>query len=337
MASTNKERINWIDTTKGFGIIMVVYAHNFPYLESYIYTFHMPLFFFIAGLFHPNQINLEKVKKRTQQILIPYFLWSILLFVFWFFIGRKYGDSSIMDLSVFKNLIGIFLAQGDHDYMNWGIPMWFLPAIFLSFLIFGLVRKLKNNFYQLVIVLLLIGLGFVIPKYSNLNFIWSLDVAMVSLSFYASAFYLKDFLKRKKNYQILLLSVFLILHLCLSVLISNEVDMYRSIYGNNFLFLLSAFAAIGFWMFLFKTIKKIGILSFFGRNTIPVLALQIRTVSVIKLLLIIFLGFKTFDFNEIEIIMLTLAQLTLLYPLLLLIDKKLPILNGKRKNLEKGS
>ncbi|WP_368384475.1 acyltransferase family protein [Polaribacter sp. AHE13PA] len=43
---SNQKRINWIDQIKGFGIILVVIGHNFPLIENYIYSFHMPLFFF---------------------------------------------------------------------------------------------------------------------------------------------------------------------------------------------------------------------------------------------------------------------------------------------------
>ena len=86
MILPKKERINWIDLLKGFGILLVIYGHNLPYFEKYIYSFHMPLFFFISGLMHPNKINFKVIKKRAKQILAPYFLWSFLLFLFWFFI-----------------------------------------------------------------------------------------------------------------------------------------------------------------------------------------------------------------------------------------------------------
>ncbi|MBC1212116.1 acyltransferase family protein [Listeria booriae] len=60
------ERITWIDYAKGIGIILVVYGHVlrgvfeagldipiklFTYEDSFIYSFHMPLFFFLSGLF----------------------------------------------------------------------------------------------------------------------------------------------------------------------------------------------------------------------------------------------------------------------------------------------
>jgi fucose 4-O-acetylase-like acetyltransferase len=89
-------RIEWIDTARGIGIILVVYGHvlrglqgagiidvSSPiWLSDYaIYTFHMPLFLLLAG------INVESslAKGRRQfflgklwTIAYPYLLWSII-------------------------------------------------------------------------------------------------------------------------------------------------------------------------------------------------------------------------------------------------------------------
>ncbi len=65
-------RVKWLDMVKGFGIILVVYGHNFPFLEKYIYTFHMPLFFLLAGIFHPPKINWTNIKQRLNRIILPY-------------------------------------------------------------------------------------------------------------------------------------------------------------------------------------------------------------------------------------------------------------------------
>lgn len=40
-------RIEWIDTAKGLGLLLVFIGHlKTPYLATWVYTFHMPLFFF---------------------------------------------------------------------------------------------------------------------------------------------------------------------------------------------------------------------------------------------------------------------------------------------------
>ena len=335
MINSKGKRINWVDQFKGFGIILVIYGHNLPIIESYIYSFHMPLFFFLGGFFHPKDFNFKVVKKRAKQILIPYFLWSSLLFLFWFFIGRKFGDSVELNYSPVKNLIGIFYAQGDHDYMDWGVPLWFLPAIFFTFLFFGFVRRIKNRGYQICSLLALITIGFLVPVFLKTHIIWSLDVSLVSMFFYSFGFYLKNFwFKKKYKNELLFILVLLVFHAICSIFLIEKVDMYRSIYGNEFLFLLNACIAIIFWLLIFKNIKNVKPLIFFGKNTIPVLALHIRTVTIIKLFLLIIWGTKIFNFNEIEKIILVVFQLAILYPVIILINKFSPILNGKKKTLE---
>jgi fucose 4-O-acetylase-like acetyltransferase len=90
------ERISWLDYAKGIGIFLVVLGHDLRGLitssvlqpsaflssiDEWIYAFHMPLFFFISGLFieraaaKPLQSFLS-IKFKT--IVYPYFVWSIL-------------------------------------------------------------------------------------------------------------------------------------------------------------------------------------------------------------------------------------------------------------------
>ncbi len=295
----------------------------------------MPLFFLIAGVFHPKKSNFEIVKKRVQQLLVPYFLWSFILFFFWLFLGRKYGESAALDLSPIKNFIGIFYAQGDIDYMNWGIPMWFLPSIFLTFLIFWLIKKfIQNKKKQFLVIIISVLIGFLIPRFTNINLFWSLDVSLVSLIFYTFGYYTKNYLffnkwKGEKT------SFFIlgILHLIFSLFLLQEVDMYRSTYGNEFLFIINALVGVLFWCNLFKVLPIFKFLSFFGKNTIPILAMQVRSLTFIKLVLVLTIGSSVFNFTELEKIVLVLFQLLLMFPILLLINKYVPFLNGKNKSI----
>ena len=326
-------RIAWLDQLKGFGIILMIYGHNFPVLEEYIYSFHMPLFFIIAGIFHPKNITVSTIKKRVRQILLPYFLWSFILFGFWLFIGRKFGESANLDLSITKNFIGIFFAQGDINYMNWGIPMWFLPTIFLTFLLFGLILKIKNKFLQYSVLVTSIVFGFLIANFSKMYLLWSLDVALVSLFFYSFGFYAKDIIKSNKKKGVLSLLTLGVIHLAVSLFLLQKIDMYRSTYGNEILFLLNSLVGFLFWGSLFKKFLLLKFLVFLGKNTIPILALQARALSFIKLFLFLILGLSIFEFTEFEKVILTLGQLIILFPILIFINKYIPILNGKNKKI----
>ena len=330
--NTNK-RIAWLDQLKGFGIILMVYGHNFPILEEYIYSFHMPLFFIIAGIFHPKNINVSTIKKRVRQILLPYFLWRFILFGFWLFIGRKFGESANLDLSITKNFIGIFFAQGDINYMNWGIPMWFLPTIFLTFLLFGLILKIKNKFLHYSVLIMSIVLGFLIANFSKVYLFLSLDVALVSLFFYSFGFYAKDFIKSNKKKDVFSLLILGVIHLAVSLFLMQKIDMYRSTYGNEILFLLNSLVGFLFWGSLFKKFLLLKFLVFLGKNTIPILALQARALSFIKLFLFLILVLSIFEFTEFEKVIITLGQLIILFPILIFINKYIPILNGKNKKI----
>jgi len=52
------KRIEWLDVLKGIGIFFVVAGHFYksddPVLV-YIYSFHMPLFFFISGYVYDDR------------------------------------------------------------------------------------------------------------------------------------------------------------------------------------------------------------------------------------------------------------------------------------------
>ena len=74
-------RITWIDSAKGIGIILVVLAHTFWGGRTIIYTFHMPLFFFISGALYHRRESLtfiDSMKRRINSLLKPYILFSVI-------------------------------------------------------------------------------------------------------------------------------------------------------------------------------------------------------------------------------------------------------------------
>lgn len=90
------KRVAWIDSARGIGIILVVFAHaqrglikagilpsndGFLASDATIYAFHMPLFFLLAGLYVGQGVAAGArpfVKDKLLTIVWPYFLWSTL-------------------------------------------------------------------------------------------------------------------------------------------------------------------------------------------------------------------------------------------------------------------
>lgn len=136
--NNNSSRTDWIDVAKAIGIVLVVYGHVargaysgglirtekvYLLVDSIIYSFHMPLFFFLSGLFFYNSLNKSGAKvlllKKVDTILYPYVLWSLL-----------------------QGLIEVLLSNytnGDasfHDVLALWVPraqFWFLYALFFVF------------------------------------------------------------------------------------------------------------------------------------------------------------------------------------------------------------
>jgi fucose 4-O-acetylase-like acetyltransferase len=88
------KRVGWIDAARGLGIILVVYAHAaralvdilparalFDTIDRAIYAFHMPLFFFLAGLVATRSLGRGKLaasKHKLWTVAYPYLLWSLI-------------------------------------------------------------------------------------------------------------------------------------------------------------------------------------------------------------------------------------------------------------------
>lgn len=71
----NQKRLLWIDTAKVIGISLMILGHrNLLDINStkVIFSFHMPLFFIISGMFWKN-INLDKtIKSISKTLLLPF-------------------------------------------------------------------------------------------------------------------------------------------------------------------------------------------------------------------------------------------------------------------------
>jgi fucose 4-O-acetylase-like acetyltransferase len=91
-------RLRWIDYARGLAIILVCYRHVFEgskeagipvgdnyfleYINIFLYSFRMPLFFIVSGLFITRSLAKKGlglyVENRARTIIYPYFVWGIL-------------------------------------------------------------------------------------------------------------------------------------------------------------------------------------------------------------------------------------------------------------------
>ena len=71
--------IEWATALKAFGIIAVILGHIASPLGGFIFSWHMPLFFIISGLFIKTDANIKDlIIKDWKRLMIPYFVFSAL-------------------------------------------------------------------------------------------------------------------------------------------------------------------------------------------------------------------------------------------------------------------
>lgn len=143
------------DYAKALGILLVVFGHVLrglinakiidptPFWEAVdrgIYLFHMPLFFYLAGLFFENtfvRYGYKKMLLRNIEIyLVPLVAWSYIQFsIQYFFSGYANVKLSFIDV-----LLSPFPPKQQ---------FWFLGVLFFVVLITGLLMHLRNSRYLL--------------------------------------------------------------------------------------------------------------------------------------------------------------------------------------------
>src|SRR5574338_650499 len=85
-AAVAVSRVGYVDIAKGIGIILVVMGHNdfaliSPFAHKFIYSFHMPMFFFMSGMFFkPDLPFWNFVRQRVKKVLIPFFVTILLIY-----------------------------------------------------------------------------------------------------------------------------------------------------------------------------------------------------------------------------------------------------------------
>ena len=193
-----KERLLYIDIAKGIGILLVVLAHNnlagyAPYLYHVIYSFHMPLFFFLSGLFFKPEIPfLTLLRRRAETLVLPFFFTIFLIYFFAVFYDN-------MGLPVaFSRIVKAFYANG--YYLDW-VATWFIPALFVvnlfAWLFYLPFARLQNPWPRWIALLGVLALGaWTVSWFLPFNFHlagrslelkglpWSLDLALLAGFFF---------------------------------------------------------------------------------------------------------------------------------------------------------
>lgn len=164
---TNLPRSQWVDIVKGIAIVLVVYRHILIgiqrasiyihpyYLEAneIVYSFRMPLFFLLSGIFFQKSFLKRGLKiysvQKLKTLLYPYVLWCLVIISLQILMNNYVNaNRTWLDYSY------ILLKPRAID------QMWFLLALFNISILYALLYHVTKKKIGLILILSLVMLGF---------------------------------------------------------------------------------------------------------------------------------------------------------------------------------
>ena len=259
-----KERNLSFDLAKGIGIFLMVFGHtSLPkFASTWIYSFHMPLFFLISGVFfRPEKYNewYGFIVAKSKTLLIPYFLYFI--------------------VSEFLKIT----CNTDN------VTLWFLPVLFMTEIIFYAIVRLADRarLKLLLSVTLITMLAISSYTMSVFEIVIPFDLQNVghALIYYSFGYYFSSWVKRISITLwkiILLMAIYTIV-----VIFLPKLDMYPNYWSFMPLSQILAIAGTILIILGAKVMSlwnsKNPVLKFFdwaGRNSIILVGFSIPFITI---------------------------------------------------------
>lgn len=293
-------RLHWIDALKGFGIILVIAIHSsiyciFPTISTLLTAGYMAMFFILSGYTAKKESITSGIAKKAKRLLIPYIFYGTIITSFFAifdlaighfntreWIGLLYSRYSLYPLGTTPNVVLLSLRSTS--------PLWFLTAMFLSFVWFYLYANIKKAAGKVLCVILYI-IATMILYYSPILLPWSFDTSFLCALFIITGYEFKEYAIKeyKKNLlYFLTLLVMLAVYIAL-VTFNNNANLSIRIYGE-----LGTLSIILYYIFsLFITViysetlklcdkNMIGrFFSFVGKHSLRIMCIHMPLITVL--------------------------------------------------------
>jgi len=194
-----------IDIAKGIAILLVIVGHlEIPYVDAFIFSFHMPIFFIISGMFFRDRDGIIKTKflkyaKPYAFTIVAIIIERIIVNLVTYFVN---GSPESIFHVITHDIVLRWLEAGIvgstcGDILGMEIPtvgmLWFFWALFWVEAIHHFVVKVKSPLLQIAIAFFLLIFSLKTIKVTGLPF--SLQAAGSCYIFFYVGYRLKSELK----------------------------------------------------------------------------------------------------------------------------------------------
>lgn len=294
-----KNRIIWADIAKALSIVAIVFGHTVKggAFKIFLYTFHVPCFFFISGFVFKtcHQGFSSFLRKKVKNILIPYYIFSVISILLYQLIGDTAAEilqAAPGHSGILPNLLGMLYGNSKKGYMRWNLPLWFLPCLFAVYILFyGVARLLEKNsgrpWLLLVPPLFFAAAGALNTKYLHIyNMPFAVETAVNMLVFFSAGYACRQLAQTgracallcvlQKKRVLLYVPAAVFAALCVAVSEQNGlVDYGMDSYHHLGLFYVGAAAGILFIISLSAAIGScLKFLTYMGQRTLPILIMH---------------------------------------------------------------
>ena len=179
-----EKRIAYIDIAKGLGILVIVLAHNdlagyHPTLHKFIYAFHIPLFFFLSGMFfRPERSFGETFRRRFNTLLKPY-----LFTIFLIYLGEA-AFSNMTFPNIAERIAKSMYATG--HYIDW-VQLWFIPHLFavslFAWIAWQGLGRVKWDWLRWLLLFAMLAVGVF-----TMSYFWPFTAPIIGKEFYGLPF-----------------------------------------------------------------------------------------------------------------------------------------------------
>lgn len=210
-----QNRIIYIDAIKAVLMFLVIWGHVIQYtnikehldndIAAFIYSFHMPMFMMLSGLFYRKQLKYnfsQMLRKSTFRLLIPATIITLFLFLM-VYIHKPRGFEESISLLYYCR-------------------PWFVTTLFFcnvtTFLVYQFIHKIGSSFLFTFIILCLI------PDISSrLLFMYPFFV----LGYYINSSYLEKYLSNAQWGGVIVIAFVLCIALKMN---TSDITIYSNPY-----------------------------------------------------------------------------------------------------------
>jgi len=323
-----KKRIEFVDHLRGLALIGVVWFHT-AHPAFLDFSWRIPLFFFISGIFFRPYEPKVFIKKKINQLIVPtmffYVLYCLYYLALW--IGKNHGLSGFD----YRELFGIFGLYSGSEAFIINPPLWFIFALLdIQFVMYALVKLIHQKWAIFIISLVISIIGVLWLYHLPTPFMISRSTPYFiyfALGYLCGMPLLRIIDKgHGRDYWILLgLSTLAFLFSIIAIYVYGNISDGQ--FGVlDYMAILSFIIILVFLMQKLYRYKICDVFNFFGRNTFVLLGVHEMLLTIMLIGVNHIFGENNLLLGIIQVILV----LCITYPLTLWCNKYIPKFIGKQ-------